>query len=228
MNATVNSPMQRGQSTSVAVERLRDMITAGELAPGSRITERAINERLGLSRTPLREALKVLESEGLVVLEPHRGALVPLLRAEEVDEAMNVLMALEGLAAPLVCSRMTDGDLARIETLHETMVAHFTAGELMGYFFVNQEIHRAIIDASDSPTIIRIYRRESGRIQRYRFAGNRDVERWRRAVYEHELILDALRHRNSDLLKALLQAHLKAGWRVARNSMPFKDAVQAP
>ncbi len=217
----------RGLSTTVAVEKLRDMITSGELPPGSRITERAISDRLSLSRTPLREALKILESEELVVLEPHRGALVPLLSEEEVDEAMSVLMALEALAAPLVCSRMTPEQLAEIETLHARMVAHFEAGELLPYFTINQDIHRAIIDASGSHTVSRIYRRESGRIQRYRFAGNRDMARWRRAVYEHELILDALRQRDGELLKALLQAHLRSGWKVSRERLG-ETLPQAP
>lgn len=209
----------RGLSTPVAVEKLRDMITSGELPPGSRITERAISDHLNLSRTPLREAIKILESEELVVLVPHRGAFVPLLTEEEVDEAMSVLMALEALAAPLVCSRMTTEQLAQIETLHESMIAHYEAGELMPYFAINQDIHRAIIDASGSHTLSRIYGRESGRIQRYRFAGNCDVARWRRAVYEHELILDALRQRDGELLKALLQAHLRSGWNVARKRL---------
>lgn len=209
----------RGLSTPVAVEKLRDMITSGELPPGSRITERAISDLLNLSRTPLREALKILESEELVVIEPHRGAVVPLLKEEEVDESMSVLMALEALAAPLVCSEMTGEQLAHIETLHARMVAHFEAGDRMPYFAVNQDIHRAIIDASGNRTVSRIYRRESGRIQRYRFAGNRDMARWRRAVYEHELILDALRERDAELLAALLQAHLRAGWKVARKCL---------
>lgn len=209
----------RGLSTAIAVRKLRDMITSGELPPGSRITERAISNQLNLSRTPLREALKILESEELVVLEPHRGALVPLLTEEEIDEAMSVLMALEALAAPLVCSRMTGEQLGQIETLHERMVAHFEASDRMAYFAVNQDIHRAIIDASGSHTVSRIYRAESGRIQRYRFAGNRDLARWRRAVHEHELILDALRERDAELLTALLQAHLRAGWKVARKRL---------
>ena len=209
----------RGMSTAVAVRKLRDMITSGELPPGSRITERAISSQLNLSRTPLREALKILESEELIAIEPHRGALVPLLKEEEIDEAMSVLMALEALAAPLVCSRMTGEQLAQIETLHERMVSHFKAGDRMAYFALNQEIHRAIIDASGSHTLSRIYRRESGRIQRYRYAGNRDMTRWRRAVHEHELILDALRERDGELLAALMQAHLRAGWKVARQRL---------
>ncbi|MFP4463545.1 MAG: GntR family transcriptional regulator [Guyparkeria sp.] len=207
---------QRGTRTRIAVERLREMIIDGELPPGSRITERAIGEQLGLSRTPLREALKILASEGLVVLEPNRGALVPWLDAEDVDEVMGVLMMLEGMAAPLVCARLSPTGLERIERLHEEMVARAEVGDLMGYFRVNQAIHRAIVEASGNRTVARIHARESGRVQRYRFAGNRDATRWRRAVHEHEVIMDALRARDGELLAALLQAHLRAGWRVAR------------
>ncbi|TVQ37689.1 MAG: GntR family transcriptional regulator [Geminicoccaceae bacterium] len=207
---------RRGISTSVAVERLRELILEGELAPGSRVTERAVGARLRLSRTPLREALKVLASEGLVVIEPHRGALVPLLSVEEVDEVMAVLAALEGVAAPLACARLTERDFAAIELLHGQMVRHADAGDLSGYFRANQAIHRAIVEASGNRALARIYWRESSRVQRYRFAGNQDLTRWRRAVYEHELILDALRQRDGELLQALLRAHLRAGWQVAR------------
>lgn len=220
MPTQAKHPMRPGLSTSVAVERIRDMITTGDLAPGRRLTEREIGDRLNLSRTPVREALKILHAEGLVILEPNRGAVVPLLSGQEVEEVMEVLSALEKIAAPLVCSRLTEAELARIEALHDEMVTHFRAGRLMPYFSVNQAIHRAIVAASGNRTVARIYSRESGRIQRYRFAGNRDGARWERAVHEHGLILDALRQRDGELLAALLRAHLKAGWRAARGSLP--------
>lgn len=220
MNTRVTHRTRPGLSTTVAVERLRDMITTGDLGPGSRITEREIGDRLKLSRTPLREALKILHAEGLVILEPNRGAAVPLLSEQEIDEVMSLLSALEDLVAPAVCARITPPELARIEALHAEMVGHFQAGRLMPYFSVNQHIHRAIVDASENRTVARIYSRESGRVQRYRFAGNRDRARWERAVYEHGLILDALRRRDGELLGALLRAHLKAGWQAARRSLP--------
>jgi DNA-binding GntR family transcriptional regulator len=192
------------------------MIVDGHLPPGSRITEQGLTARLGLSRTPLREALKLLAAEGLVRIEPNRGAVVARLSLAEVEEVIEVLIALERLAAALAPGHIDPAGLARIEALHAAMIGHFEAGELMGYFRTNQAIHQAIVEASGNRALARIYRAESGRIHRYRYAGNEDRERWRRAVQEHAQILDALRQRDAPLLQALMRAHLTNGWRVAR------------
>lgn len=206
----------RGRRAMFVVERIRDMIVAGELPAGGRIAERVLTERLGVTRTPLREAFKILEAEGLVSIVPNRGALVTQLSPQDVEAAIEVLIGLESVAAELACERGSDAEFASIGDHHLRMVECFRAGDLMGYFHLNQTIHQAIVDCAHNPALSRIYRSESARIRRYRFAGNRRSERWARAVVEHEQILDALKQREGSLLREILRAHHLNGWRVTR------------
>ena len=206
-----------GNRTQLATTRLRQMIVAGELAPGQRISEREIGEQLdGVSRTPLREAFKVLAAEGLVTISPNRGASVTALSMAEVDETIELLVGLEGLAAETACSRISEQDIAAIDELHQHMAAAYRAGQLMAYFELNQAIHQRLVDAGGNRVLSRIYAAECARIRRYRYAGNRRHERWESALAEHQQILDALKARNGALLRELLGAHHHNGWRVSR------------
>ena len=206
-----------GKRTQLATTRLRQMIVAGDLAPGQRISEREIGEQLdGMSRTPLREAFKVLAAEGLVTILPNRGASVTALSMAEVDEAIELLVGLEGLAAPAACERISADGLGQIEVLHQRMGAAYRAEQLMEYFELNQAIHQCVVDAAGNRVLSRIYAAECARIRRYRYAGNRRHERWDSALVEHEQILGALKERNGPLLRELLRAHHHNGWLVSR------------
>ena len=211
-------PMEdRGQRTVVAARRLRELIVSGALAPGQRITERLVADHLeGMSRTPLREAFKILEAEGLLKIEPNRGAIVTALSVEEVEAAIEVLIGLETLAAEPACACITDEEVDAIAALHDGMVQAWRAGDRMTYFHLNQAIHQHIVDAARNPVLSRIYAAECARIRRYRFAGNEENERWERALREHEGILDALRDRAGAVLRETLRQHHRRGWLVSR------------
>ncbi|MCK0207344.1 GntR family transcriptional regulator [Starkeya koreensis] len=206
----------RGRSAAHVAERLRDMILAGELPPGERLSERMLTEGMGVTRTPLREAFKILEAEGLLVIAPNRGAQVVKLSPADVDMAMELLAGLESVAAELACARGTAEQFAQVAALHARMVACQRAGDLVGYFRINQNIHQNIVDCAHNPALSRVYRAESARVRLYRFAGNRVSARWSRAVMEHEQILLALQQRQGPLLRELLRVHHLNGWRVTR------------
>ncbi len=191
------------------VARLRDLIVEGELVPGARVPERALCERFGVSRTPLREALKVLASEGLLELLPNRGALVARLTAADLDEMFPVMGALEALAGELACTRITEEELAELRALHYQMVLHYRRGELPEYFRLNQRIHELVMDAARNPTLSRMYRGLAGRIRRARYVANMSQARWAQAVAEHEAILDALARRDGAALARVLKRHLQ-------------------
>lgn len=191
------------------VERIRDMIVEGELAPGARVPERMLCERFGISRTPLREAIKVLAREGLVDLLPNRGARVVALSENDIDELFEVLGGLEALAGELACTRIGRRDLAAVREAHEAMLRCFRHGDLREYFKRNQEIHQRIVEAAGNETLKRIYDGLAGRIKRARYAANLSPERWRKAVEEHEAILAALEARDGPRLGAILKAHLR-------------------
>ena len=206
-----------GNRTQLAATRLRQMIVAGDLAPGQRISEREIGEQLdGLSRTPLREAFKMLAAEGLVTISPNRGATVTALSMAEVEDTIQLLIGLEGIAAPAACEYISQTQLAQIDELHQRMCAAYRSEQLMEYFELNQAIHQRIVDGAGNRVLSRIYAAECARIRRYRYAGNRRHERWERALAEHQQILGALKERNGPLLRELLCAHHHNGWLVSR------------
>ncbi|MGB6104838.1 MAG: GntR family transcriptional regulator [Pusillimonas sp.] len=209
-----------GKRTATAVTLLRELIVTGGLRPGQRISERSLLEQhADLSRTPLREALKILDSEGLVELRPNRGAFVTRLSMSQIDGAIEVLIGLENIAAMASCQRITGDELDRIEALHEEMLRSFRQKDLLAYFRINQAIHQCIVDGAHNAALSRIYRNEAQQIRRYRYAGNIAAGRWKRAVAEHEQIMDALRRRDGLLLRELLRAHHSKGWEVTRTML---------
>lgn len=206
---SVTKPLQRASLHQELVVLLRDMIVEGQLKPGEKVPERALCESFGVSRTPMREALKVLATDGLVVLQTNRGAWVSELTLEELEEVFPVMGALEALAGRLACDRMTDARLARIETLHARMLAHFEDRDRAAYFATNEKIHAAILDAAENPTLTTQYLALSARIRRARYVANMSEARWHQAVAEHEEILAALKARDGDHLSEVLTRHLE-------------------
>jgi DNA-binding GntR family transcriptional regulator len=191
------------------VTRLRDLVVEGELVPGTRLNERLLCERFGVSRTPLREAVKVLASEELVELLPNRGAVVTALTRADVRQLFEVMSALEALAGELACQRIDESQLASIRALHYQMLLHHTRGELHEYFQCNQQIHEKIVHAAGNAVLAATYRALSGRIRRPRYLANQTQERWDHAVIEHGEILDALLARDGQNLARLLRRHLE-------------------
>lgn len=193
------------------VTRLREYIVEDNLPEGARIPEKQLCEMLGISRTPLREALKVLASEGLIELLPNRGARVKVLSERDISELFELMGGLEALAGRLAAERITPEALTQIEADHYEMYRYFLHGDRAGYFRCNQLIHEAILSAADNQALSLAWHSAMGRIRRIRFAANLDDngERWREAVREHEGILDCLRRRAGAELSELLFTHLQ-------------------
>jgi len=191
------------------VANIRELIIEGDLEPGAKVPERVLCERYSVSRTPLREALKTLASEGLLELLPHRGAWVAQLTANDVDQMFPIMGALEALSGELACQNLTEVQFAEIQALHFQMVLHYTRRQLKPYFQVNQEIHEKILSASANPLLLQMYQTLAGRIRRARYVANMSDERWTQAVKEHEEILNALSKRDGTALSDVLKRHLK-------------------
>ncbi|MEO1602427.1 MAG: GntR family transcriptional regulator, partial [Pseudomonadota bacterium] len=119
------------------VTRLRQLIVDGELAPGAKVNEQALAERFGVSRTPLREAIRMLAAEGLVVLTPRRGAAVAPITREDLEEAFPVLGALEALAGELAAARIDADGIDEARRLHAALVAAHADGDFQGYSRTN-------------------------------------------------------------------------------------------
>jgi DNA-binding GntR family transcriptional regulator len=190
------------------VERLRRKIVEGELAPGEKISEKDLCAAYDVSRTPLREALKVLAREGLVVLTPHRGAHVSMLTVADIEEAFPVIGALEGLAGELACVHATDEEIAKISLLHMKMATAHKIRDRQKYFRLNQQIHEALAEAACNPTLGRMRDMLDGRVSRARYYANISTGRWDQAMKEHQEILAALKARDGERLGRLLKEHL--------------------
>ena len=208
--APLEIPPARRPLHEEAVDRLRDLIVRGELAPGARLNERVLTARLGVSRTPLREAIKLLATEGLVELMPNRGAVVAPIEPARIAETLAVMGALESLAGELACAQASGQDVAEIRALHYEMLAMHARGDLDGYFRYNQAIHLRLVEASGNAVLAQTYRQLNANVRRVRYMANLSPERWDAAVAEHEAILAALGARDAARLKRLLRDHLAA------------------
>jgi len=211
--------IQRRALHNEIIEKLRDMISEGELPPGTRVPEKLLCLRFGVSRTPLREALKVLGSEGLVDLLPNRGAMVARLTVNDIEELFPVMGQLEALAGELACQNATKEEVAEIRLLHSQMVLDYTRSNRSAYFKVNQEIHSKILSAARNQTLCNIYQALAGRVRHARYLANMSQARWAKAVDEHEQILTALAARDGVRLSGILRQHLANKLEVVRESL---------
>jgi DNA-binding GntR family transcriptional regulator len=191
------------------VARVRTMLLEGEISPGARIPERELCEQLKISRTPLREALKVLAAEGLVQLLPNRGSRAARLTEKDVRDLFEVCQGLEALAGELACERISDAEVDQIAVAHETMVQHYRAGDLIQYYRCNRAIHEAIVAAAGNPALSGLYETVTARIRRARYFTPMTPPRWALAVQEHEAILNALRRRDGVGLSHVLRTHMR-------------------
>lgn len=192
-------------------ERLRQRIFAHELPPGSWIDEQALALEYGISRTPLREALKVLAAEGLVVLKPRRGCYVTELSEQDIDEVFPVMALLEGRVAEEAARRITDADLSRLEAIHAELEKHAAANNADRFFEVNQRFHTALQDIAgnrylaqlidDARKVIKLTRRDSLRLE----------GRLKQSVAEHREILEALRLKDPAKAQRSMHDHLISG-----------------
>ena len=193
------------------LSRLRDYVVEGNIKDGGRVPERQLCGMFGISRTPLREALKVLAAEGLIELLPNRGARVRQLSRRDLEELFDVMGGLESLAGRLACEAISDEEIAEIERLHYDMYGAYLHRDMHNYFLINQRIHERIVEASRNETLRATYGNFAGRIRRVRYFANlaRKRQRWAEAMREHEAILDALRRRAGSELSDVLFHHLR-------------------
>jgi len=191
-------------------QRLRQMLVENRISPGAKLNERELAEVLQVSRTPLREAIKMLAAEGLVELLPNRGAIAVSLTEADVVNTFEVMAGLEGLSGELAAQRITDEELAEIKAMQFEMMAAYTRRDLSNYYRINAQIHSAINAAAKNPVLTVTYNQVNARLQALRFRSNQDGEKWKRAMKEHEKMIDALQARDAEAMRELLVAHLRS------------------
>ena len=209
-------------------DRLREMIIEGELAADTRLNERALCDRLQVSRTPLREAFRLLAADGLVRIQPNRGAHVVALSEKDIRESFEVMGALEALSGELACQRITDQEIAEIKALTYEMQACHARQNLSSYYHVNRAIHDRINGAGHNDLLSQVYKNINLRLQNLRFRSNLNHDKWDRAMQEHLEMADALASRDGPRLAQIMREHLRRkGEAVLENLKLATDGVEA-
>lgn len=193
-----------------AADTLRNMIIEGDILPGSRMPEMELCALLGISRTPLREALKVLAAEGLLVLAPQRGAMVTEPDIEQLDATIEAIAHLEAVAARIACGKASDREIQAIAILQEQMIDAASAGNARRYFRINQDFHASIVKASHNPVLVEMHSRVGAHLKRLRFEKMGKISEELRATFikEHGRIVTALVARDSQAVSEKILQHM--------------------
>ncbi|PTW51991.1 GntR family transcriptional regulator [Rhodovulum kholense] len=188
--------------------RLRRSILHGTLPPGAPIKERDTAAEMGVSRTPMREAIRIIANEGLVLLRPARSPVVASPTLAEVRDAIEVLSALEMLSVRLACDRASEADLDEIRRLERELSDNFTTLDDIDRFEVDMAFHLAIVRAAHNPALAETHQSYLGRLWRARFLSARRKSSRDSVVSQHRAIVAGLEARDSAAAQASLQAHL--------------------
>jgi DNA-binding GntR family transcriptional regulator len=193
---------------------LKGEILANRYPPGSELLEVPLSEELGVSRGPVREALRSLESEGLVEITPRRGAVVVSLTKRDFLEAYQVRESLEALGVRLAVPRLSEADMDALDAQLDAMATHAQAGDLDAFFEVNAAFHEAFMDASGNRKLVEIYRRLMAQMGPYRRPSAQLRGNVERSIAEHREILVAARGRDVEAAVAHLMKHVEVPQRM--------------
>lgn len=188
--------------------QLRREILRGKLPPGATIKERDNASEMGVSRTPLREAIRILATEGLVELRPARSPIVSMPTVKQVSDDIEVLLAVEILSAELACVRATDEDIAGIAAIQAEIAAKFDTVDPLDLFEIDMNFHRAIALAAHNAPLADIHRTFLGRLWRSRFLAAVQRRNRERVVAHHDDILAALQNRDPVAIRANILKHI--------------------
>ncbi|WP_127144643.1 GntR family transcriptional regulator [Pelagibacterium montanilacus] len=203
------APIERTQLHDLVIDRLRELIVEGRVPAGERVNESELGRTLGVSRTPIREALKVLAAEGLVELSRNRGAIVPETTHAELRDTLLFMSAVEGFATEQAALNAQAAEIVQVRELHDAMIDAFERADRHRYFDLNQKIHLTIVELSRNQTLKPIHARLQARMQRLRYLGNDEPENWRVSVDEHKAIMEALERRDASDAGAAMRRHLE-------------------
>jgi DNA-binding GntR family transcriptional regulator len=190
-------------------ESLREAIINRQLEPGERMMEIQLAEEMGVSRTPVREAIRKLELEGLVVMVPRKGAYVAGLSLKEVADVFEIRRALEGLAAELAVDRITDAELENLERYLVKIADEIDRGDLNKVIETDTDFHTLLYEASRNQRLSQIINNLREHIQRFRATSLSHPGRMKEALEEHRRIVEAISSRDSETARRLAQEHIE-------------------
>jgi DNA-binding GntR family transcriptional regulator len=190
------------------VNKLRQMINDGRLEPGAWIDEQGLANAMGVSRTPFREALRLLSAEGLLRLEPHKGCFVNVLTERDLDEIFPLMAMLEGRCAHEAAKRATSNDLEELEQMHEKLKHFASSKKIDQYYLANKDIHEAIQKIAGNKWLSNMVDDLRKKLSLSRHKSLTLEGRIEQSCAEHLSIFAALRARDSEGAEALTKTHL--------------------
>ena len=196
------------------LETIRDAIMSGALKPGEKVAEPELATRFGISRTPIREAFRQLESEGYLTVIPRKGALVAYFSAKDVEEFYALKSILEGYAARKACSRLSTREINKLEAINEKLREIADEGDVRHFFKVHNSFHDLFIRGAGNEKLHEMIAALLKKFQRLRLASLSKPGRMRISVEEHEKIIEAFRSRDAVLAEMLVQKNAEYGGKV--------------
>jgi DNA-binding GntR family transcriptional regulator len=204
-------------------------IVQGSMRPGERLTETRLCEEFKCSRSPLREAIRMLAADGLVLIEPRRGARVVALSERDLSDLYRVRGVIEGLAVQLAAQKGTNAEFAQLTALNEQMLSAISRGDIGEYFALNASFHHAIAQAGENRHVATIQQSVAARSLSPLFQfGNSSPAHFLRSVDDHSGILEALKQRDGELAEERMRAHLDAACREAEDLIRKNVGANGP
>lgn len=193
----------------VVFTTLRRAIITGEFAPGERLMEVSLARRLGVSRTPVREAIRKLELEGLVTMIPRKGAQVARITEKSLRDVIEVRSVLEEFAAALACERIDELNMREMKEIHRQFVDAVESDDMMKMVDNDEKFHDAIFRAAKNDRLLTIIANLREQFYRYRMEYIRDIKNHSILIKEHEQLMHAIFHHNKDAARDIMKTHLR-------------------
>ncbi len=208
------------------LETIREAILKGSLKPGEKVAEPELAERFGISRTPIREAFRQLESEGYLAVIPRKGAVVASLSERDVEEFYAIKSILEGYAARMAAEKMSDKDIEKLENINDRLEKLAREGDVKNFFRVHNDFHEAFIRAAGNEKLLELISQLLLKFNRLRMASLSLPGRMEISVQEHRKILDAFKRREGELAESLVTKTAAYGGQQLIQSMAQKEGRQ--
>ena len=221
-------PIERHQTLREKIlETIRDAILKGTLKPGERVSEPDLAERFGISRTPIREAFRQLESEGYLQVVPRKGAVVASLSERDIEEFYAIKIILEGFAAKMAAENLTDKDIERLESINERLQKMADEGDVKKFFRVHNEFHEVFIKAAGNEKLYEMINQLVMKFKRLRLASLSQPGRMEGSVEEHRNMIKAFKKHDGDRADGLVRHAATIGAEVLIQSMMQSDQADS-
>ena len=215
-----SKPIERHQTLREKIlETIREAILKGNLKPGEKVAEPELAERFGISRTPIREAFRQLESEGYLTVIPRKGAVVAALTEQDVQEYYAIKSILEGYAAELAADKLSEKELEKLEAINNRLKKLAAEGDVKAFYRVHNEFHELFLRASGNNKLVELIQQLGMKFNRLRMASLSVEGRMNISVAEHEKLLEAFRRHDGATVENLVKKTAAIGGKVLLESL---------